>query len=106
VVEREVGIKPNATALADKLANLLVEKDNENIINNLFYLDIYQLIYVEHLLELLIKKYFHQFHHKYHMHLIFLVKSILLKNKYSFRILFKFKKLLKLFDQQKIQFVY
>jgi len=31
LVEREVGIKPNAKALADKIANLLVNETNKNI---------------------------------------------------------------------------
>jgi hypothetical protein len=48
--------------------------------NNLFDLDIYQLIYVEHLLELLMNKQFHQYHHKYLLHQIVQVKLILLKD--------------------------
>jgi len=83
LVEREVGIKPNAKTLADKLANLLVDKKKGKYLmnnKNLFYLDIYQLIYVEHLLALLMNKSFHQYHHKYLMHQMFLVKIILLRD--------------------------
>jgi hypothetical protein len=82
LVEREVGIKPNAKTLADKLANLLVDKEEKYFMNKkkLFYLDIYPLIYVEHLLELLMNKILHQYHRKYLMHRTSPVNIILFRD--------------------------
>ncbi len=81
-MEREVGIKPNAKTLADKLANLLVDKEEKYFMNKkkLFYLDIYPLIYVEHLLELLMNKILHQYHRKYLMHRTSPVNIILFRD--------------------------
>lgn len=108
LVESELGIKSNPKTFADRIANLLVENLHNKVLHMylISFLDIYQPTYAEHLLEPFANKILNLYHRKYRMHQFNQVNIFPVE---KFKLIFyfdKLKKLLKLFDQQKLLFVY